>query len=212
MSDALDYKSIHNGKFDDLAYRSSFEPERGPKECVRALADLLPPGAEVFEYGVGLGANALFLAERGFSVEAQDVSDKMIARLREIMLERGVDFPVRDSVAHEHPHTWSYRAFVCTYVLHFMPPTDALGLIATIRERTLPGGYAAFEIFTAQSGDYVRPDRYYPERADFLGLFADWETVASHTWQKTGAQTGTTERLSALVRRPLWPEDILAGK
>lgn len=206
--DARDYRFKHNEKSHDGKYLASFVPERGPKACVRHLASLLPAGASVFEYGVGLGANALFLAEAGYAVEAQDVSDAMISRFRDVMREKRVDIPVTDSAAHEHMHARSYQAFVCTYVLHFMSPEDALRVIATIRTHTVAGGYAAFEIFTANSGTYMEPGCYYPKSEDFLALFADWETVMADIWQKEGAQTGRTERLGVLFRKP----GIDAGK
>jgi SAM-dependent methyltransferase len=54
----------------------------------------LPPG-RALDLGCGGGRNALWLAERGWTVEAVDFSDVAIERARSVALERGVDVAYR---------------------------------------------------------------------------------------------------------------------
>lgn len=80
-----------------------------------------------------------------------------------------------------------YDAFVCTLVLHFMPPEDALRTIATMREYTLPGGYNALELFTPDIQGY-RDDRFYVSVDELLSLYPGWKQCGEILRGELGTQ------------------------
>lgn len=55
----------------------------------------LPPSSRVFEYGCGTGAGSCFLAERGFTVEAIDISPTAIEMAGAIASEKSLDIRFR---------------------------------------------------------------------------------------------------------------------
>jgi SAM-dependent methyltransferase len=55
-----------------------------------ALVAVFPAGSSLLEIGCGTGADAVFLAERGFRVAALDVSDRMVELARERAMRRNV--------------------------------------------------------------------------------------------------------------------------
>jgi SAM-dependent methyltransferase len=60
-------------------------------EVVRTLTEFPIPTGRALEVGCGTGANAIWLAEHGFSVTANDVSPTAISRARERAARAGVD-------------------------------------------------------------------------------------------------------------------------
>ncbi len=67
-----------------------------PEPFLLRHLDLLRPG-RVLDVACGAGRNALFLAERGFSVTAIDISGEGLALLRERARERGVEIVTRQA-------------------------------------------------------------------------------------------------------------------
>jgi 2-polyprenyl-3-methyl-5-hydroxy-6-metoxy-1,4-benzoquinol methylase len=76
------YDSLYGAK--EHAFRSG-EPER----LLRAIETYLVEG-NVLDIGAGQGANALYLAERGYSVMAVDISETGLQQLREESEARGL--------------------------------------------------------------------------------------------------------------------------
>ena len=54
------------------------------------LMSLVPPGSHVLELAAGTGADAAFLAERGYRVHATDLADGMVAETRRKIEARGL--------------------------------------------------------------------------------------------------------------------------
>lgn len=70
-----------------------------PIEVLGDYAHLLPATGRALDLACGLGGNALFLAERGLTVDAWDLSPVAIERLSERAAGRSVTATVRDVVA-----------------------------------------------------------------------------------------------------------------
>lgn len=56
----------------------------------REIVATFPPGSALLEIGCGAGADATFLAERGYRIEALDISDKMVEAARERVQSAGL--------------------------------------------------------------------------------------------------------------------------
>lgn len=114
------------------------------EETLRATIDLLErdvaAGGPVLEIGVGTGAVAVPLAQRGVRVVGVDLSDQMMARLR----DKGGAVALAQADATRLP--FRDRAFAGTYgrwVLHLIPAwRDAVAELCRV---TRPGGVIAIE-------------------------------------------------------------------
>src|SRR5690242_3361911 len=72
-----------------------------PGSLVLELAETVPlAGSSVLDLGCGEGKNAAWLAERGCSVRAVDVSQLAIANARQAFRGADVDWVVDDVTAH----------------------------------------------------------------------------------------------------------------
>jgi ubiquinone/menaquinone biosynthesis C-methylase UbiE len=94
-SPKIDFDSINRGfsakalVYDD--YGADHPVILWARAQVRAhLMALVPPGAHVLELAAGTGADAVFLAERGYRVHATDLADGMVAETRRKIETRGL--------------------------------------------------------------------------------------------------------------------------
>lgn len=147
--------------------------------------------------------NAIYLAKHGHKVEALDVSSVMRGIFQAHVQENNVDIPLVTCPAQDYVPEKIYGAFVCTTVLHFMPPEDAMKTIKMMQDYTNPGGYNALEIFTVDSS-YTQDDRFFPSSEELLDLYPGWATIeekSSNVLVDNGFHKMT--KLSVLLQKPL---------
>ncbi len=98
----------------------------------------MTPG-RALDVACGEGRNAVWLAERGWQVDAVDFSQVAIERARELARQRGVEvnFTVAD-VTRYRPEPDAYDLVVILY-LH-LPPEQRRDVIARAREAVASGG------------------------------------------------------------------------
>jgi len=115
------------------------------------------PGSRALELACGLGHNAIWLAEQGYTVDAFDISLTALRQARAAMLARGV----------------RGVNFIAADLDHFVLPPYAYDLIcvfrfldrslfSAIRERVRPGGVVIYQ--TLNTGHLVQHPDTDPER------------------------------------------------
>ncbi len=129
-------------------YRDRPHAPDGPAAALHRFFHLAPSG-NALDIAAGTGANSLFLATRGYKVDAVDISDEAIARMP------------------RHPNLTRVRADLDRYD----PPENRYDLIINFRflnrrlfpgiqEALRPGGLLIFETFaTAPDGTAAAPHR-----------------------------------------------------
>jgi SAM-dependent methyltransferase len=70
---------------------------RGSKDLLEAVLETLPPGAQVLDCSCGIGADAIALVRRGFTVTAADGSPSMVAETRRRSRQFGIRMTVLQS-------------------------------------------------------------------------------------------------------------------
>jgi 2-polyprenyl-3-methyl-5-hydroxy-6-metoxy-1,4-benzoquinol methylase len=116
----------------------------------------LPSGAEVLDVGCGNGVISRSLGEKGLNVKGIDVSDKAIARARELNKFPNVRFDVVSAeqlVADGH----RYHAVICSEVLeHLNDPGKLLSVLHELLDTngvlivTVPNGVGPRELFVTR--------------------------------------------------------------
>jgi SAM-dependent methyltransferase len=109
-----------------------------PNRFVAAETESLPPG-RALDLACGEGRNAVWLAERGWSVTAIDFSDVAIARARELAAGRGVevDFAVGDVLAAPIPEA-AFDLVLLAYLQ--LPPSERATVLERAAGALRPGG------------------------------------------------------------------------
>jgi SAM-dependent methyltransferase len=109
-----------------------------PNRFLVAEVEGLAPG-RALDLACGAGRNAVWLAERGWSVLGADFSDVALENARGLAAERGVDVEwVQADLREWEPPT---RAFDLVVVLYLQVPGDELSsALANAAEAIAPGG------------------------------------------------------------------------
>lgn len=118
----------------------------------REILAVCPPGSALLEIGCGAGADAVFLAEHGYRIEALDISDGMVQAARERVRSEGLQSCVHlwrgrlSEVASDlersgwYPFDGAYANFSLTY-------EDSLrSLAGTVHDLLRPGAPFVFTL------------------------------------------------------------------
>ncbi len=146
-----------------------------PSEEIVSLAGILPPGASILDLGCGEGRNALYLADRGFSVTAVDISENGIQKLSNLASERALT--VATEVADMCCYKWNkkFDVIISHGCLHLVPRAEWERIIKKFKDYTLPGGFNVVAVFT----DRIPPP---PDMKDYcVGLFHEDELFAHYS-------------------------------
>ena len=109
-------------------------------QWIRALR--LPSDAHILEIGCGAGLFSVSVAQLGYSVEAVDVSERMVELARRHTIEFGVGDRMRVELGDVHALQYAGDAFDVVVALGVLPwlhsPVDAIGEMARV---TAPSGF-----------------------------------------------------------------------
>ena len=186
-----------------------------PVKTVERLAELMPP-CSVLDLGAGDGRNALYLAQKGFTVQAIDLSEAGIAKLNRLAKEAGLVIQTEVADASAYTIDAEYDAFVVVLLFQFLNEHDSLRLMDEMRKHTKSGGVNVVHVFT-KSGDRQCLDLeedpgsscFYPDDGWLKKFYNDWEIVEHSTasgpligkFHEDGApMTSVVERI--IARKP----------
>lgn len=116
-----------------------------PNRFLVAASELIAPGGRVLCIADGEGRNSVWLAGRGFRVEAFDSSPVGVSKARRLASERGVsvDHAVGDADSWRWPEG-IYDAVAAIFI-QFAPPESRRRLFVRIAHSLRPGGLLLLE-------------------------------------------------------------------
>ncbi|GAA2611335.1 class I SAM-dependent methyltransferase [Paractinoplanes durhamensis] len=173
-------------------------------ELVTEVADL-PPG-RALDLGCGEGADAVWLARRGWQVTAVDLSGVALQRAATHAAEAGVEI---DFQQHNLEKTFPDGEFdlVSAQFLHFWAEFDREKILRRAAESVRPGGTLLIEGHM-DHGPFKHDGHaeiHFPAPAEViaaLDLGDDWEvlTAAIHPRQQKGPDGDQIERTDSTVK------------
>ena len=187
-------------------YRFGTAPNRFLASC----GHLLAPGGRVLCVADGEGRNSVWLAARGFDVDAFDLSPVGVAKARRLAAERGVD--VRLEVAGVDDWRWPdgvYDAVVAIFV-QFAPPGMRRRLFARIARALRPGGVLLLQGYRPEQLAYGTggpgvPDRLYTEhqlREELAALDIERLDAYDAEVDEGSGHAGMSALIDVVARRP----------
>ncbi|MDO8616973.1 MAG: class I SAM-dependent methyltransferase [Dehalococcoidia bacterium] len=154
--------------WDDRYRTQEAVPERGPAPFLVENIGLLPRRGHVLDAAMGAGRNALFLAEKGYTVTGIDISPVAVERCRtEARLRRGVSIEAVCADLESYPLPGG--AFDIVLVFYYLQRDLCPRLAAALR----PAGILVFETFTTAQ----RACGWGPTRDDHLLLPGELRTL-----------------------------------
>lgn len=140
-----------------------------PSEEIVNLSNTLPKNSKILDMGCGEGRNALFLAKKGFTVDAFDVSESGIEKLNHIAknMKIKINAWVQDIGSYEFDKKYDF--IISHGVLHLMKRKIWEKTITEMKANTNINGVNVVAVFT----DKIPPT---PDLAEFMkGLFKEDE-------------------------------------
>ncbi|MDQ0796297.1 bifunctional 2-polyprenyl-6-hydroxyphenol methylase/3-demethylubiquinol 3-O-methyltransferase UbiG [Streptomyces sp. B1I3] len=186
-----------------------------------SLASCLDRGAvtpgRALDLGCGPGRNALYLASRGFEVDAVDLSPGAVAWAEERAAEAGADirFHCGDAFAEDAP-AGPYDLIHDSGCFHHLPPHRRVSYLELVDRALVPGGHLTLTCFAAGAMGSELPDAdlyggaglqgglaYTPESLRWI--FSGMEVVELRRMRKEPADSlrfGEDFLWTALFRKP----------
>jgi SAM-dependent methyltransferase len=191
----------------DESSADMFTPEVvGP--TVDFLAGLAADGAAL-ELGIGTGRIALPLSARGVRVHGIDLSEAMVAELREKPGAESVDVTLGDFATTRVEGTFSLAYVVFNTIMNLTAQDEQVACFRNVAAHLEPGGCFVVEVGVPDLqrlpfGETIRPFHVSPERLGFDEYDVVRQGLVSHHyWLADG-------RWNALSMpfRYVWPEEL----
>jgi tellurite methyltransferase len=190
---------MHNQKlteFYDRVYENDQAAFSGePLPLVKSLIEHLQHGS-VLEIGAGAGRNSLFLAEKGFDIEATDLSPKSVEMIKQKASEAGISLKAEVADCTETELKKEYDAIICTFTFHHLSRADGENVIQKIQKHTKPGGFNILTIFT-KDGDFYKknpstPNFYLENKDELEHIYKGWKIIK--IFEKEGKARAVDEK------------------
>ncbi|MFO1205238.1 MAG: class I SAM-dependent methyltransferase [Burkholderiales bacterium] len=210
-----DARSVWDARFATDEYIFGTEPNR----FLVGEAHRLAPGALALSVADGEGRNSVWLATRGLTVEAVEISPRAVEKAQRLAAEHGVTvhFEVADVRAWPWP-TARYDVIAAIFI-QFAAPDERARLFAQFRRALVPGGLLLVEGYRRQQIEYAtggppQVENLYT-REMLEAAFDDFDILLleeREDWLEEGVKHVGRSALVDLVARKRNQSDFTAGQ
>ena len=151
-----------------------------PNATVTEFERLIKKPAKVLEVGCGEGQNAIYLAMQGHLVDAFDLSEHGIAKLKHRCELSNAQVNAFTADITTYQFEQYYDVIICFGTLHFVAKNEWKRFINNAKENTNKGGIHIMQIFTdaVPASEDIAPFAIgLAKDGELRELYADWEIL-----------------------------------
>ena len=151
-----------------------------PNSTITEFEHLIGNSSKVLEVGCGEGQNAIYLARQGHHVDAFDLSEHGIAKLKHICELSNVQVNAFVADLTTYQFEQCYDMITCFGTLHFVEKSEWKRFIHNAKEYTNIGGIHIIQIFTdtVPASEDIAPFAIgLAKDEEIKELYSDWEIL-----------------------------------
>ncbi|MCL2401630.1 MAG: methyltransferase domain-containing protein [Oscillospiraceae bacterium] len=153
---------------------------QSPSADITEYWTLFPPGGTVLDAGCGEGRNSIFLAEKGFVVDAFDISEAGVEKAKKIANARNVDVNFTHGDLTKFVFEKDYDVIISSGVLHLCEKAGRDAFLERAKLHTTVGGYNAITVFTNRlpaTPDNAPFTKSLFDVGELPAFYSDWELI-----------------------------------
>ncbi|MBR4878809.1 MAG: methyltransferase domain-containing protein [Clostridia bacterium] len=153
---------------------------------VEEIVPLLKKDARILDAGCGDGRHAAYLASLGFCVDAFDISENAVNKLKFIKEKDRLNINIWVCDMDDFEFMYEYDLIIVHGVLQYIAKEKQQGIIEKLKRYTAQGGYNIIAVFTDEEPipDDLKDAMVGVFReGEIKKYYADWETVMFQSYK-----------------------------
>lgn len=153
-----------------------------PNELLQIVWPLADSGTNFLDLGAGLGRDSIFMAQKGFKVDAVEVDGDKIARIKQISGFTELPITAHQVKAELFPiEKDKYSIINLNNVLQFIEKGTAVELIKSVQNQICPSGFVVISAFTNRDPSYEQYKTLgYFQPNELREYFKNWVIISYH--------------------------------
>lgn len=171
-----------------------------PNATVREFENMFCRHSRILDVGCGEGQNAIYLAQKGYHVDAFDLSEHGIAKVNDRSEVLGVKLNAFVADLTEYEFEQNYDVIVSFGTLHFVRKSEWKKFIDEAKKHTNAGGIHIIQLFTdiVPASDDIAPFALGLARDEEIKeLYEDWEILQFKSYVFEDEHPGVPKHLHA---------------
>ncbi|WDP92180.1 MAG: methyltransferase domain-containing protein [Desulfobacter sp.] len=156
-----------------------------PNPTIQERWPMFEKNGAVLDVGCGEGKNAIFLASKGFVVDAFDISGAGIEKLNRLAVKNRVNVSAWVQDLRDYSFNKDYDVITSHGTLHFVAAQDWKKFILEAKEKTKSRGIHIMQIFTNRipaSPDIEPFVKGLANEGELFKLYEDWEIIETKSY------------------------------
>lgn len=166
-------------------YSEDISSKKQPVFVLSEYGYLLPTSGNALDVACGLGVNSIYLAQHGLHVDAWDISEQAIDRIKRFCKTQHLDIAAKVRDVHERPPEKNLFDVIC--ISYFLDRTITEDIISALK----PNGLLFYQTFIHEKVSPQGPKNpdFRLEQNELLNLFSSLHVLV---YQELGCVGNTT--------------------